>query len=169
MAKLQDFKPQRKNANKHTPRGMKLLEDSIQQGGWIGAITSSADGEVFAGSARLEKIGEVMPNDPLVVHTTGDRPVIVVRDDIPNADDPRAVRLALADNRIQQVDLDYDTDMLAEIREQDASLLDGLWYENELEMMGAKVPEFQEYGEDTADGVTVCKCPTCGYEHAKKD
>jgi len=141
MAKLQDFKPQRKNANKHTPRGMKLLEDSIQQGGWIGAITSSADGEVFAGSARLEKIGEVMPNDPLVVHTTGDRPVIVVRDDIPNADDPRAVRLALADNRIQQVDLDFDVDMLASIREQDASLLDNLWYENELVDLGVMEAE----------------------------
>ena len=144
MAKLQDFKPQRKNANKHTPRGMKLLEDSIQQGGWIGAITSSADGEVFAGSARLEKIGEVMPNDPLVVHTTGDRPVIVVRDDIPNADDPRAVRLALADNRIQQVDLDYDTDMLAEIREQDASLLENLWYENELVDLGVMEAESKD-------------------------
>ena len=144
MAKLQDFKPQRKNANKHTPRGMKLLEDSIQQGGWIGAITSSADGEVFAGSARLEKIGEVMPNDPLVVHTTGDRPVIVVRDDIPNADDPRAVRLALADNRIQQVDLDFDVDMLASIREQDASLLDNLWYENELVDLGVMEAESKD-------------------------
>jgi len=29
-------------------------------------------------------------------------------------------------------------------------------------------PEFKEYGEDLADGIQVCKCPTCGHEHAAK-
>jgi len=29
-------------------------------------------------------------------------------------------------------------------------------------------PEFKEYGEDIADGIEVCKCPTCGHEHAAK-
>jgi adenine-specific DNA methylase len=36
------------------------------------------------------------------------------------------------------------------------------------EMIGAEqeFPEFKEYGEDIADGIQVCKCPTCGHEHA---
>ena len=29
--------------------------------------------------------------------------------------------------------------------------------------------EFKEYDESIADGVSVCKCPVCGHEHAKKD
>jgi ParB-like chromosome segregation protein Spo0J len=29
-------------------------------------------------------------------------------------------------------------------------------------------PEFKEYGEDIADDIQVCKCPTCGHEHAAK-
>lgn len=29
-------------------------------------------------------------------------------------------------------------------------------------------PDFKEYGEDIADGIHVCKCPTCGHEHAAK-
>ena len=38
------------------------------------------------------------------------------------------------------------------------------------EMLGAddELPDFKEYGEDIADGIEVCKCPTCGHEHAAK-
>jgi site-specific DNA-methyltransferase (adenine-specific) len=39
-------------------------------------------------------------------------------------------------------------------------------------MMGAEEVQengFKEYDETIADGVEVCKCPTCGHEHAKKD
>ena len=28
--------------------------------------------------------------------------------------------------------------------------------------------EFKEYDETIADGINVCKCPTCGHEHAAK-
>ena len=28
--------------------------------------------------------------------------------------------------------------------------------------------DFKEYGEDIADGIQVCKCATCGHEHAAK-
>lgn len=38
-------------------------------------------------------------------------------------------------------------------------------------MLGVETeaPDFTEYDESIADGVSVCKCPTCGHEHAKKD
>lgn len=38
------------------------------------------------------------------------------------------------------------------------------------ELLGSEepLPEFKEYGEDIADGIEVCKCPTCGHEHATK-
>ena len=60
MSDLSEFKPQKKNANKHSEYGLTLLERSIQENGWLGAMTTAADGEVFAGSARLEKAGDVM-------------------------------------------------------------------------------------------------------------
>lgn len=34
--------------------------------------------------------------------------------------------------------------------------------------VGTDTPQFKEYGEDIADGIEVCKCPTCGHEHAAK-
>ena len=38
-------------------------------------------------------------------------------------------------------------------------------------MLGVETvaPDFAEYDESVADGVSVCKCPECGHEHAKKD
>ena len=115
-AKLSDFTVQQKNVNRHKNRGMKMLSDTIDNGGWIGAITTAANGETFAGSARLEvsydRFGDEI--EPITVHTTGDRPVIVIRDDIPTASDPKAVKLGVADNRISEINYDPDIELLIE-------------------------------------------------------
>ena len=113
-AKLGQFRTQRLNANKHTPRGLGMLSESIGKDGWIGAVTVAADNETFDGSARLEVLADAMPSaEPIVVETDGTRPVIVRRTDIPNTDDARAKRLGIGANRIQQADLDFDADVLA--------------------------------------------------------
>lgn len=110
------IKPQRKNANRHTQRGMQALERSLEQDGWIGAITVAADGETFDGSARVEKTAENgMLDDAIVVRSDGTKPVIVVREDIPNAADPRAVRLGIAANRVASLNLEWEPGVLAEL------------------------------------------------------
>lgn len=131
---LARFKPQRRNANKHTPRGLKLLNDSIQRDGWIGAITVAADAETFDGSARLERSAEIFGEDitPIIIESDGTRPIVVKRTDIPNVNDPRAKRLGLAANRIAAIDLDWDEDVIAEIAEHERALLDGLFNNDEL-------------------------------------
>ena len=35
--------------------------------------------------------------------------------------------------------------------------------------LGFTSPEFKSYDESVADGISVCICPNCGNEHAKKD
>lgn len=131
--KLADFTPQEQNANQHTERGLWMLDKSIGEDGWIGAITTAADGEVFDGSARLEtvynRLGEEI--EPIVVDIDGNRPVIVRRTDIPTAKDPRAKKLAIAANRIAQVDLKWDPTVLADLQE-DVDLSD-LFNEAELD------------------------------------
>jgi len=104
---------QRQNANRHTERGLELLDRSIERDGWIGAITVAADGETFDGSARIE-VGKDFDN-AIIVESDGTKPIIHRRIDIPNADDPRAVRLGVAANRIPQVDLEWDASVLAEL------------------------------------------------------
>lgn len=112
---LSQFVPQKRNSNKHTERGLAMLEKSIQQDGFIGAMTSAADGEIFDGSARLEKVVDVLPANPIVVESDGTRPIIIKRTDIPNAEDPRAKRLSVAANRIAEIDLQWDEDVLQDV------------------------------------------------------
>jgi hypothetical protein len=109
------FIPQRKNANKHTLHGTRLLEKSITTDGFIDAQTAAADGEMISGTARLELSAEKFADvEPIIVESDGTRPVIVVRTDIPNLNDPRAKRLSIAANQIAHTDWNPDGDLLKE-------------------------------------------------------
>lgn len=150
-SKLTDFKKQSRNANKHTKRGLELLDSSIRKNGWIGAMTAAADGEIFDGSARLETVTEAMPADPIVVETDGKRPIIIKRTDIKKASDPKALRLALEANRIAQVDLNWDKDVLAEIKAKKKELVEDLFSEKELKDLGLEPDELEAAPEAQMD------------------
>lgn len=154
--KVKDFRPASRNANKHTARGMGALQKSIQSDGWIGAMTTAADGEMIAGSARIETVAQVFGTDaePIIVESDGTRPVLVVRTDIPNADDKRAQRLALADNRVHEIDLTWDAEVLAGL---DADVLEGLWTPAELSDLGQQWANEQERVEVLGAGDQVDK------------
>ena len=115
--KLSDLRTQRQNANKHTERGIKALDKAIVENGWIGAATIAANGETFDGSARLEVLKKRFGDDidPIIVDCDGTRPVFVRRTDIADTDDPKAQLLSVQANRIAQIDLDWNPDVLADI------------------------------------------------------
>ena len=110
--KLDKFRPQTRNANRHTQRGMGQLEASMRKYGYVTPMTAAADGEIIDGSARAETGATVFGDDVLVVHHDGTKPVIMVRDDIPSADTPQAREISIAANRIAQVNLDFDPEVL---------------------------------------------------------
>ena len=177
--KLSDFQIQKNNVNRHKTRGMDVLKNVIATDGWQGAITVAANGETFAGSARLEvsydRFGE--ETEPITVHTTGDRPVIVIRDDIPTADDPRAIRLGIADNRISELNYDPDIELLSAIA--DEIDISDMYFEDELAALverdqGEDEQENEPYNPEsstkevnTDDFEFDCKCPKCGFEFSK--
>jgi ParB family transcriptional regulator, chromosome partitioning protein len=144
MSKVKDFKPARKNANQHTARGLGLIDKSMRTDGYGDPMLAAADGEMISGSARLETVAQVFGTEvePIIVHSDGTRPVIHVRDDIPNAADKRAVRLALAANRAAELDLSWDVEVLAGL---DAADLEGLWTAQELELL--TVPGADAWGD----------------------
>jgi hypothetical protein len=117
------FIPQRKNANKHTLHGTRLLEKSITSDGWLDAQTAAADGEMISGTARLEFAADKFADvEPIIVESDGTRPVIVVRTDIPNLDDPRAKRLSVAANQIAKTDFNPDGELLKEWGNEDKDI-----------------------------------------------
>lgn len=123
-AKLSQFKPQTRNANKGNQAGIRELDKSIRRDGYSAPMVAAADGEVFAGSKRLERAADVFGLDvePLIIRSKGDRPVIHIREDIPNAADPRAVRLGVADNAIASADWNPDGEVLALLAAEDAAI-----------------------------------------------
>jgi len=144
-AKLSDFTTQKRNINKHRVRGMGQLSNIVSKEGWQSAITVAANHETFSGSARLETAQELFgdESEPIVVHTVGDRAVIIVRDDIPTADDPRAIRLGIADNRISELNYDPDIELLSAIA--DEVDISDMYFDDEL----AAIVEMDEIPENS--------------------
>lgn len=164
-----DIRPLQKNPNRHTQRGLRELERSVQEDGWVAPVTVAADGESLDGAARLEVAADVMPVEPLVIEHDGTRPVVMVRTDIPDSNDPKARRIVYRANRVAELDLDWDAEVLA--GDVEAGLnLEGLWEPKELSDLQLAVygPDaFKEYDEDTAKDVEMVTCPKCGHSFPK--
>ncbi|MCG2681162.1 MAG: hypothetical protein L6455_14530 [Kiritimatiellae bacterium] len=132
--KLSDFRQQVVNANKHTPRGMGALEDSMQKVGYTAPIIAAADGEIISGSARHETAANVFGSDahPIIIESDGKRPIVVVRKDIANASTKHAKQISLLENRVAELNLEWDTDVLADMLKDDPDILKGQFSEDEL-------------------------------------
>lgn len=130
-AKLSDFKPQADNANVHTERGLETLGDAYEGVGYVAPMTAAANGEMLDGSARLEEAAKHFDDEALVIHHDGSRPVIMVRDDVGDADDPKAKQISYGANRIGELDLAWDAgQVLADV---EAGVdLSNLFTDNEL-------------------------------------
>lgn len=152
--KITNYRPASKNANAHTQRGLRELEKAVQEDGWIAPITAAADGEVMDGSARLETAADRFGEDVIVVHHDGKKPVIMVRDDIPNAHTPEARRIAIRANRIAELDLAWNPDVLLEDIESGLDL-SGLFDGDELAAfvldIGDSSEEVRDVFADVAD------------------
>jgi hypothetical protein len=168
--KLSDFRPQAENANAHTERGTRLLNQSLHRVGWFTAMTATADGEVIDGSARLEEAVDRFGDDvePIVIEHDGKRPVICVRTDIKSADEPVAKELAIAANVVAASNLSWDIPILLDTME-DVPLAD--WFlPSEIEEWGKDIPPIPEPEPlDLGGGKREiqCKCPNCGHSFVK--
>src|SRR5579859_6091797 len=109
------LQPDPNNANKGTPRGRGLLEHSLRQYGAGRSILTDKNGVVIAGNKTLETAADIgLPVK--VVETDGTELVVVQRTDLDLTRDKAARELAYADNRVAEVDLDWDAEQLAEDR-----------------------------------------------------
>ncbi len=130
---LKDLEADPRNANKGTSRGRELLADSLKTNGAGRSILADRQGRVIAGNKTAEQALKL--DLPIrVVETDGTELVIVQRRDLDLLEDPVARRLALADNRIAELDLDWDPKLLAE-HHADGLDLRALWTDEELEQL----------------------------------
>lgn len=129
--KIDSLRPDNRNANKHTQRGMGLLEKSLRNYGAGRSILCDKNGNVIAGNATLEAAASIGIEDIQYVDSDGTKLVVVRRTDL-HIDSKEARELAIADNRVGQVNLDWDAAVLQELMNEGAGL-DTFFRENELE------------------------------------
>ena len=116
------------NANRGTARGRRLLEDSLKTYGAGRSVLTDRTGRVIAGNKTVEQARALrMPIQ--VVESDGRRLIVVRRTDL-DLNDTRARALAIADNRVAELDLAWDSGVLDQLRKGGLAL-DGWWTEDE--------------------------------------
>ena len=110
-----DFSYDDRNANKGTPRGRGMLEKSIGKLGAGRSLVADKNGKIVAGNKTREALTGAKMKRAIVVETDGTTPVIVKRTDwdLDERNGP-AREYAYADNRIAEMDLDWDLSVIAE-------------------------------------------------------
>src|SRR5713101_1913835 len=112
---LADLTPDPHNTNRGTDRGRAALDRSLREYGAGRAVLIDRHGRIIAGNKTVEHAKRL--NLPLrVVKTDGTFLIAVQRDDLDLATDPRAKALAIADNRVGELDLEWDVEMLKQLQ-----------------------------------------------------
>ena len=122
---LDDLQPDPLNANRGTDRGREALRRSLHTYGAGRSIVIDTRGRILGGHKTVEQAKHLgLPIT--VVPTTGQELVVVQRVDLDARTDPRAQALALADNRVAELDLDWDPAVLRQL-EQAGVALEAFW------------------------------------------
>lgn len=156
------------NPNRGTERGANMLEASLREYGAGRSILVDKHGVVVAGNKTLEAATLVGLNDVVIVPTDGSKLIVVQRTDLDLSIDSKAKALAVADNRVSEVSLDWDPSVLSELTASNVDL-SKLFSEDELLKILGETPHapeaFPEYDENIK---TDYRCPKCGYTWSGK-
>ena len=139
---LDDLQPDPLNANRGTDRGREALRRSLHTYGAGRSIVIDKRGRILGGHKTVEQAKHLgLPIT--VVPTTGQELVVVQRVDLDARTDPRAQELALADNRVAELDLDWDPVVLRQL-EQAGVALEAFWTPEEFaRLLAPEGPEAQ--------------------------
>ena len=134
--RLIDLQADPHNTNRGTDRGRVALERSLRDYGAGRAVLIDRHGRIIAGHKTIEQAKRL--NLPLrVVKTDGQHLIAVQRDDLDLRTDPRARALAIADNRVGQLDLEWDVAMLKQLHA-DGLDLSAFWTADEFATLFAE-------------------------------
>ena len=131
-----DLTPDPHNANRGTVRGRDALARSLADFGAGRAVLIDRHGVVIAGNKTVEQ-AQALGIPLRVVKTDGTQLIAVQRDDLDLAIDPRARGLAVADNRVGELDLEWDVAMLKQLHTAGLDL-SAFWTDDEFETLCAE-------------------------------
>jgi ParB-like chromosome segregation protein Spo0J len=100
------------NANTGTEKGRQLLEQSLKKYGTGRSILVDKHGRVIAGNKTLQEAKAMGLESVVVIEADADTLIAVQRSDLDLQTDSRAQGLAIADNRVGEINLNWDFDIL---------------------------------------------------------
>lgn len=128
-----------RNANRGTARGRQALGRSIKEYGFGRSIVLDKKGRVIAGNKALEVAIATGAREAIIIPTDGKSLIAVQRTDLDLERDARAQELAIADNRVAELDLNWDPAALKSLSRE--INLAKFWMPEELEGLLARIPE----------------------------
>jgi hypothetical protein len=174
--KLSELIPDPQNANKGTERGRYMLEHSISTLGAGRSVLVDKNNLLIAGNKTTSVAFESGFENAILVETDGSELVVVRRTDLDLTTDSKAKQLAIADNRISEVNLSFDAEILLELdKEIDLS---GFFTDDELNQLslsldddgeGNGIPEDNKDIDEEELAKTNCECPSCGFKWFKSN
>lgn len=144
MAKksINDLKFDAHNFNDHTAEGMELLEKSITENGYGRSIVVDKNDNIIAGNGVTEIAKS--KNAPIkVIETNGNELVVVKRKDL-DINELGGVNMALADNAVAQANLHWNTEELAQARDQFGIVPEDWGYLAETQAKETKIKETEK-------------------------
>lgn len=129
---VKDLKFDPKNARTHTEKNISMLVDGVQEVGMGRSILIDAEGEIIAGNGVVEGATAAGITKVRVIETDGTEIIAVRRSDLKGK---KKTRMALLDNRAQEVGGGWNSSVLKDLAHDDPSQLKGLWNEEELEFL----------------------------------
>lgn len=136
-ASLEQFEGDKRNANKGTVRGKGMLDKSVRKLGAGRSIVVDKHGRIIAGNKTRQAMVEAGITQARVVETDGKELVVVKRIDLDLDEGGAARELAYADNRVGEVDLQWDHDVILE----DTEIVSDWFTDPELAAMGAEIED----------------------------
>ena len=125
---LADLTPDPRNARRHNPRNVGMLEKALGEVGAARSIVIDEHGVVLAGNATIEAAARAGIEKVQVVDADGETIIAVRRTGLTAK---QKTRLALYDNRTAEL-ADWDADVIADLLATERELLDGLFADDEL-------------------------------------
>lgn len=154
MTDISELKFDDKNFNKHTAKGMGLLEKSLQQFGAGRSILIDKNNNIIAGNGIVEAAGTIGLDKVKIIETDGTELVAVKRTDV-ELDSAQGREMALADNATAAEDLSWDNGNIEEVSEQ-FGIEPGDWISD--------WSEAKEPNEAREKQTKTILCPNCGEE-----
>jgi hypothetical protein len=112
--RISDYRQDANNANRGTEIGRGMLEHSLRTFGIGRPILSDRDDVLIAGNKTLEAAAAIGIEEVIEIETTGNAIIVHKRGDL-DLNEPMAQALGVADNRVGQMSLDWNPEIVAAI------------------------------------------------------